>query len=113
MYSLGTLQERGIVQWQQQGAVRRDREANLSMYDTPFGMDFLRRNRWSRFFPVSPTFNPEWLKLKRTSDQTSVQVDHTTKACNGDTVASSGLVRRGSDPILQVTKVEKMVENSH
>lgn len=46
----GTREERGLVHW------RTSSSSSSSSYDFPLGMSVVRRARWLRRFPISPTF---------------------------------------------------------
>ncbi|XP_029703932.1 solute carrier family 23 member 1 isoform X2 [Takifugu rubripes] len=46
----GTREERGLVHW------RTSSSSSSSSYDFPLGMSVVRRARWLRWFPISPTF---------------------------------------------------------
>ena len=48
----GTLKERGMLTWGSQEG----EEQNCPIYDLPFGMEAIRRWKWTRFIPFSPTF---------------------------------------------------------
>ncbi|XP_076060495.1 solute carrier family 23 member 1-like isoform X2 [Oratosquilla oratoria] len=56
----GTDQERGLIQWREQfqsaGSVPSSATCDASCYNLPFGMHFVKRWYWTRFFPTSPTF---------------------------------------------------------
>uniref|UniRef100_A0A4W6E4B2 Solute carrier family 23 member 1 n=1 Tax=Lates calcarifer TaxID=8187 RepID=A0A4W6E4B2_LATCA len=45
----GSRQERGLVEW-------RSSSSSSSSYDLPLGMGVVRRTRWLRRFPISPSF---------------------------------------------------------
>ncbi|XP_044077420.1 solute carrier family 23 member 1 isoform X3 [Siniperca chuatsi] len=45
----GSRQERGLVNW-------RSSSSSSSSYDLPLGMGVIRRTRWLRRFPISPSF---------------------------------------------------------
>lgn len=47
--SSGSRQERGLVEW-------RSLSSSSSSYDLPLGMGVVRRTRWLRRFPISPSF---------------------------------------------------------
>ncbi|KAF7206866.1 solute carrier family 23 member 1 isoform X2 [Nothobranchius furzeri] len=47
----GTRQERGLVKWRSSSS-----SPGSSSYDFPVGMDLVRRARWLKRFPISPTF---------------------------------------------------------
>uniref|UniRef100_A0A3Q2Q8C5 Solute carrier family 23 member 1 n=1 Tax=Fundulus heteroclitus TaxID=8078 RepID=A0A3Q2Q8C5_FUNHE len=49
----GTREERGLVEWSSSGA---STSTGSSTYDFPVGMGVVRRTRWLRRFPISPTF---------------------------------------------------------
>ncbi|XP_038563616.1 solute carrier family 23 member 1 isoform X2 [Micropterus salmoides] len=49
----GSRQERGLVEW-------RSSSSSSSSYDLPLGMGVVRRTRWLRRFPISPTFTGFW-----------------------------------------------------
>uniref|UniRef100_A0A3Q4IBA9 Solute carrier family 23 member 1 n=1 Tax=Neolamprologus brichardi TaxID=32507 RepID=A0A3Q4IBA9_NEOBR len=49
--SSGTREERGLVKWKSSSS-----SSSSSTYDLPFVMPVLRRTRWLRRFPISPTF---------------------------------------------------------
>ncbi|XP_076606219.1 solute carrier family 23 member 1 [Chaetodon auriga] len=44
----GSRQERGLVEWRS--------SSSSSSYDLPLGMGVIRRTRWLRWFPISPSF---------------------------------------------------------
>lgn len=48
----GSRQERGLVEWNSAHS-----SASSSTYDLPIGMDFVRRTRCLRWFPISPSFS--------------------------------------------------------
>jgi len=50
--SSGTQQERGLIQWKCSSSS----SSSYSSYDFPVGMDMVRRARWLRRFPISPSF---------------------------------------------------------
>nr|XP_046266483.1 solute carrier family 23 member 1 isoform X3 [Scatophagus argus] len=47
----GSRQERGLVQWKSSSS-----SSSSSSYDLPLGMGVIRRTRWLRWFPISPSF---------------------------------------------------------
>ncbi|XP_029924003.1 solute carrier family 23 member 1 [Myripristis murdjan] len=53
----GSRQERGLVQWRSPLS-----SSSSSSYDFPFGMGVVRRTRWLRWLPISPSFQgfPAW-----------------------------------------------------
>jgi len=51
----GTDEERGVLAWRQQSSASAD-SVSLTTYDLPFGMDAIRRWKWTRHLPISPTF---------------------------------------------------------
>ena len=53
----GTKEERGITSWTHQVGEYVAEDGNTSScYDLPFGMKTLRKWKWTRYIPVSPTF---------------------------------------------------------
>ncbi|XP_074466053.1 solute carrier family 23 member 1 isoform X1 [Sebastes fasciatus] len=59
----GSRQERGLVEW------RASSSSSSSSYDLPVGMGVIRRTRWLRRFPISPSF-----RGFRASDQEEEEV---------------------------------------
>ena len=57
----GTLQERGMLVWQQQSehhddAPHSSQTNKMNTYDFPIGMDFVRKYAFLSKIPLSPTF---------------------------------------------------------
>jgi len=52
----GTDEERGMVQWRAQAAGHLNKDTEDTTYDLPFVMGLVKRCRWARFLPLSPTF---------------------------------------------------------
>ena len=52
---LGTLEERGMIRWR---AMLSGDQADMetTIYDLPFGMNFIKRTRLFRCLPICPTF---------------------------------------------------------
>lgn len=65
----GTREERGLVHWKTASS------SSSASYDFPVGMSVVRRARWLRLFPISPTFtgfqasnNPPSVKEEEVQD---------------------------------------------
>lgn len=55
----GSEEERGLTKWRAHRATNRageETESEMSSYDLPFVMNFVRRTKWMAYIPVSPTF---------------------------------------------------------
>ncbi|XP_068231688.1 solute carrier family 23 member 2-like isoform X2 [Palaemon carinicauda] len=56
----GTAEERGLAKWNSHHTIGDNAEEvtvpEISSYDLPIGMDFIRRTKWLAYFPASPTF---------------------------------------------------------
>ena len=67
----GTLEERGILKWRAQ-FVDDSEDSKKSIntcYDLPFGMGFLRRQKWAQYVPFLPTFKgfPSLIPMQKMS----------------------------------------------
>ncbi|XP_069935793.1 solute carrier family 23 member 1 [Cherax quadricarinatus] len=74
----GTKEERGLVSWRaQQGDSK-----SCPGYDLPYGMDAIRRRKWLRYLPFSPTFrgfhSAKYNVTVNTTTSTPVPVTTTT-----------------------------------
>ena len=65
----GTDEERGLTQWNKVDPASEKGEGKDSTYDLPFGMSRIRSWRWTRYVPVCPTFNMDWVSCKKTRKQ--------------------------------------------
>lgn len=60
----GTQEERGLIAWSKEmeldtgASVESDEEYIPNTFDFPFGMDALRRWKWTRYVPFLPTYRP-------------------------------------------------------
>uniref|UniRef100_A0A8D3D6Y5 Solute carrier family 23 member 1 n=1 Tax=Scophthalmus maximus TaxID=52904 RepID=A0A8D3D6Y5_SCOMX len=52
----GSRQERGLVEWRSFSSSSSSSSSTFSSYDLPVGMGLIRRIRWLRRFPISPSF---------------------------------------------------------
>lgn len=60
----GTLEERGLIAWSKEMQLdteideKKDQEYVPNTFDFPFGMDVLRRWKWTQYVPFLPTYKP-------------------------------------------------------
>ena len=67
----GTLEERGIVAWNNQYLTDKKTDGETSStYDLPFCMPCLRRINWTRYLPFLPVFDDKLFKLRKTKTTT-------------------------------------------
>ncbi|CRK87405.1 CLUMA_CG001207, isoform A [Clunio marinus] len=53
----GTDEERGVIAWALELELKTDRSSvEASTYDFPYGMDLLKKIKWSYYIPFSPTY---------------------------------------------------------
>lgn len=75
----GSREERGLIHWRSSSS-----SSSSSTYDFPLGMNAIRRIRWLRRFPISPTFtgfresdNPSTLEQEEQEEPTDINLPST------------------------------------
>lgn len=97
--SSGSPEERGIRKLKRGSGLSAAELEGMRSYDLPFGMDFIRRHRIFKNFPISPTFTGyHWGRLQGACRNRMGHGDGAKGGEGGSTGRESGITSRLEKP---------------